>query len=221
MLLHAKELTGSFVVAIIFYTFVTALLLSPLIRTNTINVLTSKALSDRVASISKKYAKNPNTRNAELFELSTNYGIAVVSFPLSYILKVLLGFFMTLGFRLPEIAAMDTTLSGFDLSKKTYMVFKETGFSFPLVVLIIFACVVEIAYDADALDDFIVDLTGIYTVKRIISFVLVLVFPCAFLIYWIGFLIIELLVMAYVTRWRVDHYIEKLKAQLKRKGKSI
>ena len=72
MLLHAKALTGSFVIAIIFYAFVTALLLSPLIRTNTINVLTSKALAGRVASITKKYPNNPNARNAELFNLSAN-----------------------------------------------------------------------------------------------------------------------------------------------------
>ena len=174
-----------------------------------------------MASITNKYPNNPNARNAELFNLSANYGIAVISFPICHILEILLGFFMTLGFRYSEVTAMDTTLSGFDLTKKTYIVFKESGFSLPLAVLIIFAFVVEFAYDTDSLDDFIVDLAGVYTVKRIISLLLLLFFPCAFIIYWICFEIIELIVMAYVTRWREDHFIEKLKAQLKRKGKTI
>lgn len=221
IIIHLKDLCGSFTLAIIFYAVMSALILSPLIRTNTINVLTCKALSKKIANVSSKYSNNDKQRYSELFSISSKYGIAIVSYPLCTIIEILLGFLMTLGFRNPSIIAQAPTLSGFSLTQTVIQVFKNNGLVFPLVVLIILAGIVEIAYSADVQDDFIVDLAPVNFVSRIITFIIALVLPTAFLIYWIAFEVIEVLVMEYITRWRVEHFIDRLKSQLKRKGKTL
>ncbi len=221
LLIQLKELTGNYIFAILLFSAVAAMLLFPFIKADTFNVLTCKALSEKISEISKKYAGNREQKFDNIAKLSAKYGVTALSFLVCSFFEVLVGFLITLGLKYTEISSADTVFLGVDLKMTIIQMFKSNGIVIPLVALMALAGIFEYTYDAVAQKDFIVDISFTNFISRSIAFAISLFLPCGFLIYWCGFELIELIVLLYVTKLRESFYIEKLKAQLSKKGKAL